>query len=142
MTDYVLFFVQDCRFALLSDSGQEDLNKKYNLYNEMFESCSIDCDLRFPELTSYLRSYRLALMRISTIKSVLLYYAQTDNRIEYRNKIYSSDSNSVDVILSCIQDDDIKLTLKQYFEKLRNIQEDIEHDSKEILSVIKQKMQQ
>ena len=142
VTDYVLFFVHDCRFALLRDSGQEDLNKKYNLYNEMFESCSIDCDLRFPELTSYLRSYRVALMRINTIKSVLLYYAQTDNRIEYRNKIYSSDSNSVDVILSCVQDNDMKLALKKDFEQLQIYQEKVERDSKEILNAIKQKMQQ
>lgn len=141
VTDYVRFFVQDCRFALRRASGQEDLIKEYNLYNEMFESCSIDCDLRFPELTNYLRSYRLALMKIQIIETEL-YIAQMNNQIDYRKMICNTDIDSSDVILSCIQDDDIKMTLKQYFEKLRNIQEDIERDSQEILNAIKQKMQQ
>lgn len=141
VTDYVRFFVQDCRFALLRASGQEDLIKEYNLYNEMFESCSIDCDLRFPELTNYLRSYRLALMRISTIKLVL-YQAQMDNQIDCRNMIYSTDINGVDEILSCVQDNDMKLALKQHFEQLQIYQERVERDSQEILNAIKQKMQQ
>lgn len=141
VTDYVRFFVQDYRYALLRGSGQKDIIKKYNTYKEMFESCSIDCDLRFPELTRYLRCYRLALMEIRIIELVL-YQAQMDNQIDCRNKIYSSDSNSVDVILSCVQDNDMKLALKQDFEILQNYQEKVEHDSKEILNAIKQKMQQ
>ena len=141
VTDYVLFFVKDCCFSMLNRQGCEDVMKKHDIHREMFEKCSIDCELRFTELTKCLYSFRLALMQIQIIETEL-YIAQMNNQIDYRKMICNTDIDSSDVILSCIQDDDIKLTLKQYFEKLRNIQEDIEHDSKEILNAIKQKMQQ